>query len=243
MTSVTPWWDVLRLRDEVLHASGAVDDVQMSLFEAVHGTGGGDKPPYADAGYYGQITHPSPRFVHLMAQVAVRLGGGQHYTKAPALWRLDQAMGGGKSHGLTGLWHLASSPTALVRTDVGRAAFDAAETLVGSALPADLGRPHVVVMSCDNMTAGKGDDDLDGPATTLYERFLWRLFSRDYTLYDRYRHLNGNKAEIVKALKAVNRPVLVLMDEVMDYVRQLDETDKADLAVRDAAFLRALLDP
>lgn len=242
MTSVTTWWEVLKLRDEVLNASGAVDDVQMSLFEAVHGMGGGDKPPYSEPEYYGQITHPSPRFVHLMAQVAIRLGGGQHYTKAPALWRLDQAMGGGKSHGLIGLWHLASNPTALARTDVGRAALDAAETLVGKALPADLGRPHVVVMSCDSMTAGKGDDDLDGPATTLYERFLWRLFSRDYALYDRYRHHNGNKAEIVKALRAVNRPVLVLVDEVMNYIRQLDETDKADLAVRDAAFLRALLD-
>jgi hypothetical protein len=242
VTSVTPWWDVLRLRDEVLDASGAVDDVQMSLFEAVHGTGGGAKPLYADAAYYGQITHPSPRFVHLMAQVAVRLGGGKNYAKAPGLWRLDQAMGGGKSHGLIGLWHLASSPTALARTDIGRAAFDTAETIAGKALPADLGRPHVVVMSCDNMTAGKGDDDLDGPATNLYERFLWRLFSADYTLYDRYRQLNGNKIEIIKALKAVNRPVLVLVDEVMDYIRQLDDSEKADLAVRDAAFLRALLD-
>ena len=36
-------------------------------------------------------------------EVAVRLGGGSNYTRARALWQLDQAMGGGKSHGLTGL--------------------------------------------------------------------------------------------------------------------------------------------
>ena len=38
-TSVTPWWRCLKLRQEILSASGQIDDVQMSLFQAVHGTG------------------------------------------------------------------------------------------------------------------------------------------------------------------------------------------------------------
>ena len=63
--------------------------------------------------YYGEITHPSPQFIDLMAKVAVRLGGGEKYTAAPALSRLDQAMGGGKSHGLIGLYHLAEHPEEL----------------------------------------------------------------------------------------------------------------------------------
>ena len=37
-TQVTPWWEVLKLRDEIAHSSGSIDDVQMSLFQAVHGT-------------------------------------------------------------------------------------------------------------------------------------------------------------------------------------------------------------
>ena len=37
---VTPWWEVLKLRDEIVHASGSIDDVQMSLFQAVYGTVG-----------------------------------------------------------------------------------------------------------------------------------------------------------------------------------------------------------
>ena len=74
-TPVTPWWEVLKLRDEIAHSSGSIDDVQMSLFQAVHGTVT-DRPAYADATYYGEITHPSPLFTDLMAKVAVRLGGG-----------------------------------------------------------------------------------------------------------------------------------------------------------------------
>jgi len=240
-STVTPWWDVLKLRDEVVHASGSIDDVQMSLFQAVHGTVQ-DRPPYAEAGYYGQITHPSPLFTDLMAKVAVRLGGGPKHTRARALWRLDQAMGGGKSHGLIGLYHLAKNPTALGATDVGQAAFTKAAGMLDEAVPADLNNPVVVVLACDNMTAGKGTAEFDGPARTLHERFLWRLFEGDNTLFLRYREGYADKHRIVEALTAVGRPVLILIDEIMDYVRQLSLSENADLAIKDMAFLRALLD-
>ena len=239
-TQVTPWWDVLKLRAEIAHSSGSVDDVQMSLFRAVHETVN-DRPAYADANYYGEITHPSPLFTDLVAKVAVRLGGGENYTRARALWRLDQAMGGGKSHGLIGLWHLAAHPSVLATTDTGREAF-AKATAILDGLAADLNDPQVVVLACDNMTTGKGVAAYDGPARTLYERFLWRLFGGDNALYLRYKDFNGDKSKIVEALTAVGRPVLILVDEIMDYIRQLSDTEHADLAVRDMAFLRALLD-
>jgi len=47
---------------------------------------------------------------------------------------------------------------------------------------------------------------------------------------------------IVDALKAVHRPVLILADEIMDYIRQLSNRTLHDFAVKDMAFLRALLD-
>ncbi len=240
-TQVTPWWEVLRLRDEVVQSSGSIDDVQMSLFQAVYNTVQ-QRPAYADAGYYGEITHPSPLFTDLMAKVAVRLGGGDKYTRAGALWRLDQAMGGGKSHGLVGLWHLAAHPAALGQTDAGRESFAKAADILDGAPAADLNDPQVVVLACDNMTPGKGVAAYDGPAQTLYERFLWRLFGGDNALYLRYKDYNGDKSKIVEAITAVGRPVLILIDEIMDYIRQLSDTEHANLAVRDMAFLRALLD-
>jgi hypothetical protein len=238
---VTPWWEVLKLRDEIAHSSGSIDDVQMSLFQAVYGTVS-NRPAYADAAYYGEITHPSPLFTDLMAKVAVRLGGGENYTRARALWRLDQAMGGGKSHGLIGLSHLAAHPTVLAQTDTGREAFAKATAILDGPPATDLGNPQVVVLACDNMTAGKGVAAYDGPAQTLYERFLWRLFGGDNALYLRYKDYNGDKSKVVEALTAIGRPVLILVDEIMDYIRQLSDTEHADLAVRDMAFLRALLD-
>ena len=238
--AVTPWWETLRIRKEITDSSGAVDDVQMSLFRAVYGTGT-DRPPYGAPAYYGEITHPSPQFIELMAKVAIRLGAA-NYTAAPGLWRLDQAMGGGKSHGLIGLYHLATHPADLQRTDIGMQAIELAEQIAGGSIPPDLGHPQIVVLACDNMTAGKGNQEYDGPATTLYERFLWRLFGKDYALYERYQPYYADKSKIVEALKAVGRPVLILVDEIMDYIRQLSRSDLNDLAVEDMAFLRALLD-
>lgn len=241
-TSVTPWWKALKIRQEILSASGQIDDVQMSLFRAVHGTGT-DQPPYADARYYGEITHPTERLIDLLTEIAVRIGAGDDYLKARAVTRLDQGMGGGKSHACIGAFHLADNPESLLGTELGKRVAERAKAKVGRPLAGDLGRPHVVVLPCDNMTPAAGVQDLDGPAISLYERFLWRLFSRDYSLFERYQPFWSDKHKIAEAIRAVNRPVLIIVDEVLDYIGNgLDGANKPDLAAQDMAFLRALLD-
>ncbi|MEV6987222.1 DUF499 domain-containing protein [Sphaerisporangium sp. NPDC051017] len=240
--NVTPWWKALKLRQEILSASGQIDDVQMSLFRAVHGKGA-DRPPYADAGYYGEITHPTERLIDLLAEIAVRVGGGADYLKARAVTRLDQGMGGGKSHACIGAYHLAAHPETLFGTELGQQVADRARAKMGRELLSDLGRPHVVVLPCDNMTPGAGVQEIDGPATSLYERFLWRLFSKDYSLYERYLPFWNDKHKIAEAIHVVNRPVLIIVDEVLDYVGNgLDGANRPELAAQDMAFLRALLD-
>ena len=93
------------------------------------------------------------------------------------------------------------------------------------------------------MTPGAPIQEFDGPATSLYERFLWRLFSKDYTLYERYQPYFSDKSKVAEALKALNRPVLIIIDEILDYVGNgLDGANKPELAAQDMAFLRALLD-
>jgi hypothetical protein len=240
--AVTPWWETIRLRAEISEAAGGLDDVQMSLFNAVYGAAG-EKPRYAKPSYYGEITFPSDNLVDLMAKVAVRLGGaGDLYTRTPALYRLDQGMGGGKSHGLVGLWHLAAHPQDLAQTDIGRAALTTASRIADGSLTSGLGDPQVVVLACDNMTAGQGDAIFDGPARTLHERFLWRLFSGDHALFKRYQPHYADKNKLAEALTAVGRPVLILVDEILDYIRQLSESVNHDLGIRDMAFLKAIFD-
>lgn len=242
MSKPTPWWKALKLRQEILDASGQIDDVQMSLFQAVHGSGA-TRPAYAEAAYYGEITHPTDRLVDLLTELAVRIGGGEDYLHARAVTRLDQGMGGGKSHACIGAFHLAVNPDVLLPTQLGARITERAKQKLGRELPSDLSSPHVVVLPCDNMTPGAPIQEFDGPATSLYERFLWRLFSKDYTLYERYQPFFSDKSKIAEALKALNRPVLIIVDEILDYVGNgLDGANKPELAAQDMAFLRALLD-
>ena len=202
MTSTSaPWWEVIELRDEVKASDGAIDDVQMSLHDAVFGQEGvgAGRTPYADASYYGDITHPTGSLVELMARVAVRLGVPDS-TQTSALWRLDQAMGGGKSHGLIGLWHLAAHPEALSRSDLGRDVMSPlrrASPDAETGAVADLGNPRCVVLDCDNTTAAEEDF---GPANRLGERFLWRLFDKDGHRYDEFKAHITNKAKMAEAL-------------------------------------------
>src|SRR3954447_25216557 len=177
--SVTPWWKALQIRKEIISASGQIDDVQMSLFQAVYGLDAA-RAPYADPAYYGSITHPTERLVVLLTEIAIRIGGGPDYLKARALTRLDQGMGGGKSHACIGAYHLAANPDVLVRTQLGGRIVERVKQKLGRELPQDLSSPHVVVLPCDNMTPGAPIQEHDGPAASLHERFLWRLFSKDY---------------------------------------------------------------
>ena len=235
-----PWWEVIALRDEVTSSGGAIDDVQMSLHDAVFGKEGvgAGLTPYSDAAYFGSITHPTGNLVELMARVAVRLGVHRS-TQTSAMWRLDQAMGGGKSHGLIGLWHLAAHPEELAQTDLGRAVMAAAESIAGPGeVRSDLGNPICVVLDCDNTTADAEDF---GPASRLGERFLWRLFDKDGHRYDAFKDHITNKAKVAEALSSVDRPVLILIDEIMDYIRAVAASDP-DGSVLDMAFLRVLLD-
>ena len=236
----TPWWEIVRLRDEISDGRGRIDDVQASLHDAVFGRADGAVGLYGDADHYGQITHPTGSLVALMAQIAVRLGSrGPASSRARAVWRLDQAMGGGKSHGLIGLWHLAVHSDRLAKTDLGSAVFRSVGRIAGSGVVAgDLGRPRCVVLDCDNP---EPRDKVDGPATTLGERCLWRLFEGAYKKWETYKDHTANKESLAEALHDVGRPVLILIDEIMDYIRWVSNKDE-QLALADMAFLRALLD-
>ena len=239
-TPARPWWETVALRPEVTRSDGAVDDVQMSLHDAVFGVAGieSDQTPYASPSYYGAITHPTGDLVELMARVAVRLGVDGS-TQTAAVWRLDQAMGGGKSHGLIGLWHLAAHPAELAPTDLGREVFAVAREIAGHGnVRPDLGDPVCVVLDCDNTTASAEDF---GPAQLLGERFLWRLFDKDGHRYDQFKEHITSKKHLAEALRSTGRPVLILIDEIMDYIR-LAAANDPDGALREMAFLRALLD-
>ena len=236
--SITPWWETVVLRDEIEKAQGRIDDVTASLHDAVFGRASGDEVPYRKADYYGAITHPTDSLVEWMAKIAVRLGvPGTSQTRG--VWRLDQGMGGGKSHGMIGLWHLVTDTASLAETEIGRKVFAQTVDIAGADnLQKDLGNPACVILDCDNP---EPNERIDGPAKTLGERFLWRLFAGAYKKWEAYKNHTSSKDKLAEALADVGRPVLILVDEVMDYIRWASNKNEK-LIFSDMGFLRALLD-
>lgn len=232
-TAAEHWADVLKLRNEILGGAGQISDLQMSLYSAVYS----DRiVPYRDASYYGEITEPTVGLVQFMAAVARRLGNPEAGGKA--LFHLDQGMGGGKSHALVGLYHLAHDPDGFLATDLGQLVKDEAEEQGGKV---DLTGARAVVLSADNMTPGSPSPEF-GPATTLYERFLWSLFRGDQTAYSQHLAEGPNKAALARALEAAGGPVLILLDELMDYVMLLSDQAHVASMPGEKAFLNALMD-
>ncbi len=233
MTAYKHWTDALTLRREITDAAGQIADLQMSLYSAVYT----DRDvPYQVPAYYADITEPTVGLLRFMGSIARRLG-----TKGPrgkALFHLDQGMGGGKSHALVGLYHLANDPGAFLATELGQLIKAEAELSGGSL---DLSGARFVVLSADNMTPGATSPEF-GPATTLYERFLWSLFKGDKALYNQHRAEGPNKAALARALEAVGGPVLILLDELMDYVMLLSDKQHLASMPGEKAFLNNLTD-
>ena len=232
MAGTVNWTEALSLRPEVVASDGGVGDLQMSLHKAAYQT---IDAPYRDVGYYAEITQPTANLVGFLARVARRLAGAG---ESIALFHLDQGMGGGKSHALVGLFHMASNPNNFFATDLGKAVQDEAEA---GGEPVDLSGTRVVTLTADHFSPGK-PTEVFGPATSLFERFLWAVVAGDRTKWDAYVAQGPNKATLQNALAGVGGPVLVLLDELMDYVLQLSDASALESMPGEQAFLNALMD-
>lgn len=232
MTGVLHWSKLLKLRREVIASDGGVGDLQMSLHKAVYQT---VDVPYRDVGYYAEITQPTPNLVGFLGRVARRLSAASEVT---ALYHLDQGMGGGKSHALVGLYHMAASPQVFLATEIGGAVKAEAEA-GGDHI--DLTGTRVVCLTADHFSPGR-PTELFGPAVNLFERFLWLLLDKDRERWDQFVAMGPNKSTLQQALAEAGCPVLILLDELMDYIMALSDASVVDSMPGEKAFLSALMD-
>lgn len=232
MTTFPHWADVLTFRGETIGSDGSIGELQMSLHKAVYQT---VDVPYRKVDYYVDITQPTPNLVGFFARIARRLGANGDAT---ALFHLDQGMGGGKSHALVGLFHMATDPEKFFATELGSQVREEAEQGGDSIDPI---AATVVTLTADYFSPGKVSTTF-GPAVTLFERFIWSLVGGDMDRYQHYVAGGPNKATLQDALAAAGRPVLILLDELMDYVLQLCDASNLGQMSGEKAFLSALAD-
>ena len=85
-------------------------------------------------------------------------------------------------------------------------------------LPDDLGQPVAVVLDCDNPAFLP---DKDGEAQNLAERFLWRLLADepDRELSFSVSFKGCDKEGLRQIILSRKRPVLILIDEILDFAK------------------------
>jgi hypothetical protein len=147
-------------------------------------------------------------------------------------------MGGGKSHALVGCYHMAANPEAFFATELGQLVRGEAEA-AGSHV--DLRGTRVVPLCADTFSPGAPSENF-GPATNLFERFLWALLDGDQDQWDALVAQGPNKATLQRALASLGQPVLILLDELMDYAMALSDAKWVDTMPTEQAFLNALMD-
>src|SRR5213083_1561457 len=106
MKAVTPWHEVVRLRDDLRTGELSLSLFAADLYDVAMGTA---QPVYQDPSHFFALTYPTFNLRELAKDVLTRLAGKNE----KAVRQLELTYGGGKTHSLITLYHLVSAPDQL----------------------------------------------------------------------------------------------------------------------------------
>ena len=179
---------------------------------------------YQDAQEFFQNTHPAAPLKNVIKTVFSRLADPN---EAGATVRLSTGFGGGKTHTMIALWHLASHVK---------------DTAVGTELLEAAGRPpRVAVAGIDGEKLGANVCGQHGDTVThsLWGELAYQLGGAEgyAKIADQDDPETAPDSASVRALLPEGTPVLILMDEIVKYMVKL--SDRGSNSV--LAFLGSLI--
>ena len=206
-------FDSCRPRTDILKGAVTEADFAADLAQVVIGKGTDD---YADPARFFANTYPTKGLKHLLTNVCRRLSGTGD--EVASIFRLDTSYGGGKSHGLIALCHVARS---------GNDVPGVAEFVDPALVP----RGHVRIAAFD----GENADPANGRrmneghlAYTPWGEIASALAGRDG--YERVRVSDESRmapgAETLGELFG-GEPTLILLDELSVYLRKVGKVESA----------------
>lgn len=214
-TGLAPWREVLRPHDDV--ASGNFHAAEFAADLSMVARGEGDAE-YTDPVEFFRRTFLTAGLKDLITRATRRLSGDLN---ASPVINLQTNFGGGKTHSMLSLWHLAS----------GRPLVDypqeLQDLLAGHSLPTSVRRVALV----GNQIAPSGLESKDDGTVvrTLWGELAWQLGGRDgYVMVAEADRTSTNPGDALRELLTRYGPVVILVDEWVAYARQLYGRD--DLA-------------
>src|SRR5947199_895605 len=145
MRAVTPWHEVVQIRDDLRTGELSLSLFAADLYDVAMGTA---RPVYRDPSHFFALTYPTFNLRELAKDVVLRLAGKND----KAIRQLELTYGGGKTHTLITLYHLTNNPRSLP-TDL--PAVQEFIQHIGQMPP----QARVAVLAFDNLDAEKGMQD------------------------------------------------------------------------------------
>ena len=222
-----PWHEVVQLRDDLKTGELSLAVFAADLYDVVMQKG--QRPVYEHPAEFFALTYPTYNLRALVRDVALRLAGQSD----KAYRKLSVNYGGGKTHTLIALRHLVHDPTALPDLPT----VQEFEADIGFKPP----QARIAALCFDKIDLEKGVET-PGPDGTL--RMLkqpWSILAFQLAGADGLRliHADGKDEErdtppaeplVVELLSKPQKDdlsTLVLLDEVLMYIRAQVETDRS----------------
>ena len=223
----TPWRRVVALRDDVRTGELSLADFAADLHDVMMQRGA--RPVYEDPARFFALTYPTFALRELARDVVLRLAG----RNTKAIRQLELTYGGGKTHTLVALRHLAHDPAALPDLP----AVEQFRSHAGSPLPP----ARVAALAFDKLDVEKGME-VRGPAgETRWLKHPWSVLAFQLAGEDGLRALHPEDrdaeretapaepllAGLLARPQAEGLSTLVLIDEVLMFARGKVAVDEA----------------
>lgn len=206
-----PWHKVVEPRED-LRAGRPLDasEFAVHLDKVREGTAPDD---YRDPKRFFDRTYLTMNLTGLGAEVLRRLSGIK--TETSAVFNLATQFGGGKTHALTLLYHLAKHgrkaetwtgvDRLMAKAEVGTVPQAAVATFVGTEF---------------DSIAGRGGSDGTPHRRTPWGEIAWQLGQKESfaAVAEHERTLTAPAGDVIRKMLPQNRPSLILMDELLNYV-------------------------
>lgn len=215
-TGLKPWREVLPPHDDVATGNFASSEFAADLHKVAFG--GEQDSDYADPVTFFRRTYLTEGLTDLVGRAVRRLSGDDN---APPVINLQTNFGGGKTHSMLALWHVAAG------LPVGDFPQETADLLTANGYqPGTVNRVAIV----GNHFSPAGEPKTDGPhVNTLWGELAWQLGgSEGYALVAEADASRTPPGAALHELLTKYSPAVILIDEWVAYARSLIGRD--DLA-------------
>lgn len=221
---IKPWRDVVTPHRDVASGDFNAAEFAADLHKVARGESGQE---YVDPVLFFSRTYLTDGLRDLVQRAAKRLSGDLN---ASPVVNLQTNFGGGKTHSMLALYHLASG------TPITKYPQEVQEALGGTD-PGTLGTVRRVALVGTHLSAGSATTKEDGTqVNTLWGELAWQLGGRAaYEMVAEADRTKTNPGQALADLLSAHAPCLVLIDEWVAYARQLYGRDAKDVAGGDFA--------